>query len=524
MPRAILSVYDKSGLIDLAQGLHDMGWELIASGGTAQALHHAGLPAVEVADITGFPELLGGRVKTLHPAVHGPILATGSSAHMAELAAHGLTPIDLVVCNLYPFSQTVARPGVSIDEAVEQIDIGGVTLLRAAAKNHARVTVLCRPADYAPFLAELGDGPISLATRKRLAYAAFELTSAYDTAIRDYLAGQGYAGTTAETVQEAGAFPPELHLDLRMEQALRYGENPHQAATLYNLPGIAGPMGGRLLHGKPLSYNNLLDLDAAWHAVRDFELPTIAIIKHTNPCGLASASTLAEAYPAALAGDPQAAYGGILAANRPIDETTANLIGSLFLECIVAPGFEPAARARLTQKANLRMLEMPQTDAGEVGPAQDVLAWEFRSIGGGLLAQQADRAADDEASWRVVTKRQPSDAEWQALRFAWAAAHYLKSNAIALAQGQALVGAGAGQMSRVDAVHMAIYKAGDRARGAALGSDAFFPFPDSLELAGQAGVSAVIQPGGSVRDDEVIAAADRLSLAMVFTGTRHFRH
>jgi phosphoribosylaminoimidazolecarboxamide formyltransferase / IMP cyclohydrolase len=541
VPRALLSVYDKTGLAELGRRLHELGWDLIASGGTAAALRLIGLPVVEVADLTGYPDMLGGRVKTLHPAIHAPILATGSAAHQAELVSHGLAPIDLVVCNLYPFTQTVSRPGITLEEAIEQIDIGGVTLLRAAAKNHARVAVLCDPAGYGPFLVELTSGEVSLATRKHLAYATFAHTAAYDAAIRDYLAGQGFAGEPAAGAGEGPAWPSALHLDLALVQPLRYGENPHQPAALYNWPGADGPLGGRLLHGKPLSYNNLLDLDAAWRAVRDFDEPTIAIIKHTNPCGLASADTLAAAYPLALAGDPTAAYGGILAANRPLDDATAAQIRSLFLECIVAPGFEDAALERLIKKANLRLLEVPPNRFGTpasmgepaegvgvpnlLGPAELASgAWEVRSVQGGLLVQQADSGADDTAAWQVVSRRQPSADELHALRFAWAAARHLKSNAIALARGTALVGAGAGQMSRVDSVHMAVYKAGERALGAVLGSDAFFPFPDGVELAAASGVTAIVQPGGSLRDDDVIAAADRLGLALVFTGKRHFRH
>ncbi len=529
MPRAILSVSDKGSLVDFALGLLAIGWELTASGGTAATLRRAGLQVTEVTELTGFPELLGGRVKTLHPAVHASILATASPEHMADLAAHGLTPIDLVVCNLYPFAATVARKGVALEDAVEQIDIGGVALLRAAAKNFARVAVLCDPMDYGPFLAELQAGPVSLATRKQLAYKAFGYTAAYDAAIEDFLAARGFASPGAGCPETALNSPPELRFNYRLAQPLRYGENPHQSAALYNRPGVAGPLGGRLLHGKPLSYNNLLDLDAAWRAVRGFPNPAIAIVKHTNPCGLAIAPTLVEAYPYALAGDPEAAYGGILAANRTFDESLAAAIGTLFLECIIAPGFDAAALARLAQRPNIRLLEIEKG-----GMDASAAACELRTVHGGLLVQQADLAPDDKAEWRVVTRKHPTGVEERAAGFAWEVARHLKSNAVCLVQpfggetgdreGLALVGAGAGQMSRVDAVHMATYKAGERARRAVLGSDAFFPFADGIEMAAAAGVTAVIQPGGSIRDADVVAAADRLGLAMIFTGKRHFRH
>ena len=511
--RALLSVYDKRELVTFAQGLAALGVELVASGGTARKLRAAGLTVTDVSQVTGFPEVLGGRVKTLHPAIHAGILARPTPEHKAELAAHGLEPIALVVCNLYPFVQVTANPDVTIEEAVEQIDIGGVTLLRAAAKNFERVTVVVDPADYAGVLEELRtDGAVSLTTRRRLAYKAFAHTAAYDEAIRRFFARRGFAAQ-----EETPSFPDRLTLTLERQQVLRYGENPHQQAALYRWPGVEGPMGGRLLQGKPLSYNNLLDLDAAWRAAQDFDEPTVVIVKHTNPCGLASAESLEAAYGPALAGDPVSAFGSIIAANRPFDAATARQLGDLFVECVVAPAFTPEALKVLSARKNLRLLEMPPS------PTSD-WAWEARTVQDGLLLQEPDTAPEDPAAWRVATRREPTDAEWTALRFAWRAVKHVKSNAIVFAGGTALVGVGAGQMSRVDAVRLAVLKAGDRCQGAVMASDAFFPFPDGVQVAADAGVTAVIQPGGSVRDEQVIAAADEAGLAMVLTGRRHFRH
>jgi phosphoribosylaminoimidazolecarboxamide formyltransferase/IMP cyclohydrolase len=510
--RAILSVHDKSGLIDLGRSLVEMGWELVASGGTARALRDAALPVLDVAAVTGAPEILGGRVKTLHPAVHGGILARASAADMAELVAQGIAPIDLVICNLYPFRETVSRPGVSLAESVEQIDIGGVTLLRAAAKNFDRVTVICDPADYRPALDELGQtGAVTDATRRALAAKAFALCRDYDAAIADYLlAGAGEAGVP---------FPERLTLSLTRRQSLRYGENPHQAAALYATHADGGPLGGELLQGKELSYNNLLDLDAAWRAAESFAEPAIVIVKHLSPCGIASAATLAEAFEAALASDPLSAFGGVIAANRPVgsDLTEALAAADLFVEAIVAPEFSAEARAWLAaKKKNCRLVAL--------GPAGGAAGPELRSVRGGYLLQQPDLGDPADAEWQVVSQRQPTDDEWSALRFAWLAAGHVKSNAIVLAQETATVGIGGGLPSRVDAVRLAIQKAGERADGAVMASDAFFPFPDGVEVAAAAGARAVIEPGGSVRDDEIIAAADRLGLALVFTGVRHFRH
>ncbi len=508
---AFLSVWDKTGLVEFAQGLVSLGWELVASGGTARALREASLPVTDVAQVTGFPEMLGGRVKTLHPAIHAGILARPDAADLAELAAYGLAPMDLVAVNLYPFEATVARPGVSLAEAVEQIDIGGVALLRAAAKNWARVTVVSQPEQYTGVLAELQErGEVAEATRRRLALEAFRLTAAYDAAIASYLAQQGFGGEEA--------FPTRLLLGGHLAQVLRYGENPHQAAAYYTYrPGV-GPLGGKVLGGKALSYNNLLDLDAAWRAATSLAEPAVAIIKHTNPCGLARADTLLEAYRRALEGDPVSAFGSVVAANRPVDAEVAAAMLDLFIEVLAAPSFVPEAVALFQeQRPNTRLVAMEDAEA-------PLVPWEVRSVRGGFLLQEPDPCQDDPAAWQVVTERAPTPEERRALEFAWRAVAHVKSNAIVLCQGDALVGVGAGQMSRVDAVRVALMKAGPRARGTVLASDAFFPFPDGVAVAGEAGVTAVVQPGGAQRDAEVIAEANRWGMAMVFTGRRHFRH
>lgn len=499
MPTAILSVHDKTGLVDLARGLHDLGWSLVASGGTAKALRDENLPVTEVADYTHSPEILGGRVKTLHPAIHGGLLARATEADRAELLNLGWDYIDLVAVNLYPFEATIARPGVTFDEAIENIDIGGVTLIRAAAKNHQRVTLLCDPADYAAVLDELKSGGVTDATRKRLAIKGFATTSHYDTAIAAYLAPDQPLQLTAYPIQ-----------------TLRYGENPHQSATVYSYGPGGGPLGGQVLQGKELSYNNLLDLDAAWKGAVSFDRPTIVIVKHLSPCGIASADRLVDAFQAALASDPISAFGGVIASNRPFDAETAEALGELFVECIAAPGFAADARSVLAKRKNLRLVDLPDL--------QIVPTYELRSINRGLLKQDVDRGDPSDAEWKVVSKRQPTQAEWAALRFAWKACQHVKSNAIVFAQGEATVGIGGGQPNRVDCVRIAKERAGDKSIGAVMASDAFFPFPDSVEVAAQAGITAVIHPGGSVRDAESIAVADANNIAMVTTGVRHFRH
>ena len=501
MPRAILSVYDKSGLVEFGRGLSDLGWDLIASGGTAALLRENGLAVTEVAQWTGSPEILDGRVKTLHPAVHGGLLARSTQADIDQLNELGWSPIDLAAVNLYPFEQTIARADVSLPEAVENIDIGGVALIRAAAKNFERVSLVCDPKDYPWVLERLQAGSLSREDRRRLATKGFQLTAHYDTAISAYLHNQ----------------PAALDLHLYLVSKLRYGENPHQSATLYGYQPDSGPLGGQILQGKALSYNNLLDLDAAWRAAVSFDRPTVCIVKHLSPCGIASADTLVEAFGPALASDPVSAFGGVIAVNRPFDAALANALGELFVECIAAPGFSSDSLEILSGRKNLRLVSMPDTTVEPL--------FELRSINQGVLKQSVD-LGDPTGSpdWKVVTQRKPGESEWEALRFAWKACQQVKSNAIVLVQGQATVGIGGGQPNRVDCVRIAVQRAGDKARGAVMASDAFFPFPDSVEEAARAGITAIVEPGGSIRDAESIAAADEYGIAMVFTGVRHFRH
>lgn len=516
MPRALLSVSNKAGLVDFARGLTELGWTLIASGGTAAALREASLPVTDVAEVTGAPEMLGGRVKTLHPAVHAGILARDTDADRAELAKHGIQAIDLVVCNLYPFQETVARSDISLDKAVEQIDIGGVALLRAAAKNFARVAVVCNPDDYAPVLSELqSSGAVSEETRRRLAAAAFAHTRDYDTAIASYL-DLKFAPDTAS------GLPATLNLSLRLVQPMRYGENPHQAAGFYLTRALGaignsdGPLGGHLISGKPLSYNNVLDLDTAWTAAMRFEDCAVAIVKHLSPCGIAVADDSVSALRAALACDPVSAFGGVIGINHTFDLAAAQALGDLFVEAIVAPSFSDQATDFLTRhKPSCRLVEIKN-------PATNY--WEVRSVAGGVLVQTPDLGDPEDTEWRLVTRRAPTAEEMADLRVAWIACQCVKSNAIVLVRNGATVGIGGGLPSRVDAAQLAVTKAGERANGAVMASDAFFPFPDALEVAARAGVTAVIQPGGSVRDQEVVALAEKYGLAMLFTGVRHFRH
>ncbi|HSK89922.1 MAG TPA: bifunctional phosphoribosylaminoimidazolecarboxamide formyltransferase/IMP cyclohydrolase [Euzebyales bacterium] len=502
--RALVSVYDKAGLADLARALHDAGVELVSTGSTAGVIAGAGVPVTTVSDLTGFPEILGGRVKTLHPAVHGGILADrDDAAHVATLREHGIGAIDMVVGNLYPFSATVADPDVTSAEAVEMIDIGGPTMVRAAAKNHAHVVVVVDPADYDAVVTALasGDG-VDLALRRALAVKAFAHTAAYDAAIVAWFQrGEPFPGTRIDVWHKVSD--------------LRYGENPHQPAAFYRPPAPSGLSSSPLLQGKALSYTNLLDADAAWRMANAFDEPCVAIIKHTNPAGIAVAASLAQAYPAALAGDPVSAYGGIVGCNREVDAETAGRIIEVFTEVVVAPGFTPGAREVLARRGNLRVLQVAT-------PADD--EWQVGSVTGGLLVQRPDLGGDDPSGWEVATRVTPSHDARDALAFAWQACRHVKSNAIVLASERAVVGVGAGQMSRVDSVELAIRKAGDRAKGAVLASDAFFPFRDGPAAAIAAGVAAIIQPGGSKRDDEVIAACDEAGIPMVFTGRRHFRH
>jgi phosphoribosylaminoimidazolecarboxamide formyltransferase/IMP cyclohydrolase len=503
--RGLFSVYDKTGLVELARPLAERGVELVASGGTARALRQAGLNVRAVSDVTGFPEILGGRVKTLHPAIHGGILSRRIPADREELDGQGWDEVDLVVANLYPFEKTAADPSAPLETVIEQIDIGGVALLRASAKNYAHVTTLCDPADYASVLAEIDShGQVSPETRQRLAVKVFAHTAAYDAAIWRYLSGDGDGET---------GFPEKLIVNLNKLNDLRYGENPHQRAVLYVPPDVTGPLGGRLLQGKPLSYNNLLDLDAAWRACAGFQRPTIAIIKHLGPCGLASADTITAAFPLALAGDPVSAFGSVIAANRAFDSATVRALGDLYVEAIAAPAFTAEAQQTLAARKGCRLVAIEQAEPDQ---------FEMRSIRGGLLMQDPDPG--DQAEWQVVTQRAPTPGEKRSLRFAWQAVAHVKSNGILVAQGEAAVGIGGGLPSRVDAVRLALAKAGERAQGAVLASDAFFPFPDGVEIAASNGVTAIVQPGGSVRDQQVIETADRHGLAMCLTGVRHFRH
>jgi phosphoribosylaminoimidazolecarboxamide formyltransferase/IMP cyclohydrolase len=510
MPRALLSVSDKSGLLDLARGLHALGWELVSTGGTARALRDADVPVRDVADVTQFPEMLDGRVKTLHPAVHGGLLARRDvPEHVAAIAEHGIEPIDLVVVNLYPFRQTAARAGVTPEEVIEQIDIGGPSMLRSAAKNFASVTTVVDPADYQSVLAALSAGEDFAPLRRRLAAKVFEHTAAYDAAIAAWFAAR-----------EGERFPERIVLALERAQGLRYGENPGQAAAFYVERAGAGLAGLEQKGGKELSFNNLLDLEGALLATQPFgEQPCCAIVKHTTPCGLAVGTDALDAYRKALACDPVSAFGSVISFTVPVDDAAADVVSSLFVECIVAPEFSDGAREILGRKKNLRVLE------GRARWSPEAL--DYKRVRGGFLVQERPPAVIDDSAWRVVTERQPTDEERRDLLFAWRAVACVKSNAIVLARDGATIGIGAGQMSRVDAAFLAVHKAttlGHATAGAALGSDAYFPFRDGVDQAAEAGVRAIVQPGGSVRDAEVIAAADEHDIAMVVTGVRLFRH
>ena len=520
--RALLSVTDKTGLVPFAKRLNALGVELISTGGTAAALREAGLTVRDISDLTGFPEMLDGRVKTLHPRVHGGLLFRRDvETHRAAVAEHGIMPIDLVVVNLYAFEKTSQRPGVMFDEVIENIDIGGPSMVRSAAKNFADVAVVTAVDRYDDLAAEMqsNGGTLGMATRWQLARAAFAVTAAYDAGIAATLEQMKLpadeAGGPAEF--DNADLPLTLRLNLPRRQTLRYGENSHQRAALYSRGG-AGVANARQLQGKELSYNNLVDLDACWELASEFAEPAVAIIKHTNPCGVATGRGVAEAYRMALEADPVSAFGGVIGVNREVDAEAAEQMAKLFVEAIVAPAFTAGALERLSAKKNLRVLEV------QASPE----AWMLKQISGGVLLQDADRAALPEESLRTVTERVPSPAEWTALRFAWTVAKHVKSNAIVYARAQdgfgQSVGVGAGQMSRVDAARFGAMKAVLPLAGTVAASDAFFPFADGLERVAEAGATAVIQPGGSVRDDEVIAAANRLGLAMVFTGMRHFRH
>ena len=572
-PRALLSVSDKKGIVELGKGLVERGWELVSTGGTAQALRDAGLPVMDVAEITGHPEMMEGRVKTLHPAVHAGILARrGREDDLAAMRELGYGTIDLVAVNLYPFRETVAKGGVPVEGAMKQVDVGGPTMLRAAAKNHAHVWVVVDPDDYGRVLAALdsGDGHEASALRRELAARVFAHTRDYDGAITGYLAAEGAApaaddfpapagasAAAAETASEPAA-PRPLSISLEPMQALRYGENPDQEASFYRMGGApVGLAALEQLHGKELSYNNLLDLDGALLSLAPFAFsrrPAVCIVKHTTPCGLAVGESLLDAYRRALATDPTSAFGSVIAVNRPLDDFTATAMSELFIECLVAPGYADAALDILKRKKNLRLLTSPGVEdtlpyepdgfewweglsAGERGQARFLAAHGrlprpavFRSVYGGALVQSPPLPpfyGVDGGEWKVVTSRAPGETEWDDLRFAWAAVFGVKSNAILLAKGGATLGIGAGQMSRVDSSRIAVRKAGEAGldlEGCTLASDAFFPFRDGVDAAAAAGARAIVQPGGSVRDQEVIEAADEHGIAMVFTGRRLFRH
>lgn len=519
--RALLSVSDKSGLVEFARRLVALDFELLSTGGTAQALRAAGLPVRDVAEVTGYPEMLDGRVKTLHPAIHGGLLGRrDNAAHRAQMEAQGIAPIEIVAVNLYPFEKVAARLGTSLEELIENIDIGGPSMLRSAAKNHEFVTAVTDPADYDEVAGELErSGVVGAETRARLARKVFARTAAYDGAIAAELATRA-SGEGGKANNEIGQeFPAQLGLQFRRVQALRYGENPHQRAALYaDATGHGGVARAEALQGKELSFNNLVDLEAAWQLVNEFERPAVAIIKHTNPAGCAQAEKLVDAYQRALACDPVSAFGGIIGVNRPLDDVTAEAIAALFVECIAAPGYSPEALARLASKKNLRLVRI----AGDGARG----GWVLKSLSGGLLVQQADepQAGDAAAGWRTVTKRQPTDQERADLQFVWRVTKHVKSNAIVFARDGQTLAVGAGQMSRVDSVKLAAMKAKLPLADSVVGSDAFFPFADGIEMAIQNGARAIIQPGGSVRDEEGIAACDRAGVAMVFTGVRHFRH
>ncbi len=513
--RAIISVFDKTGVVDFAKELSGLDFEIFSTGGTQKALAEAKVPVKSVSEITGFPEILDGRVKTLHPIIYGGILARRDlPGHMAQLAENKIATVDLVAVNLYPFVQTVAKAGVTLDEALENIDIGGPTMIRAAAKNFPSVIVVVDPADYPSILEKLKAGKIELDERKRLAQKAFQHVAVYDTAISQYLR------------KDAEGFPEDMTIALKKRYGLRYGENPHQSAAFYaeqsvGEKGATGITWAEQLWGKELSFNNILDADAAWGAATDFAAPTVAIIKHTNSCGLASHDDIAEAYRRAFSGDPVAAFGGIVASNRAVTLAMAEEMKSVFYEIVIAPEYKAEALKLLKRKKDLRILvaELPP-GYGKAEPGY----LDFRRVKGGFLVQSSDSLPEDSVNLKTVTKREPTKAEIEDLLFAWRAVKHIKSNAIVLAKDKTLVGMGAGQPSRIISAQIAKEKAGGKTAGSVLASDAMFPFPDVVELSAASGVTAIVQPGGSIRDEDSIKAADEHNIAMVFTGVRHFRH
>jgi len=508
LPAALLSVSDKTGLPAFARGLHRLGYELFATGSTLKAIQDASVDARPVSDLTDFPEMMDGRVKTLHPGVHAGILARRDKAdHMESLQSHGLRAIDLVCCNLYPFVETVTRPGVAFEDAVEQIDIGGPAMIRAAAKNHASVVVVVRPERYSEVLGALTQGTVDRAIRLRLAAEAFAHTASYDSWIAAYLRSQA-----------ADGFPPELAFAGLLTQPLKYGENEHQRAAFYRFGPEPGGLGGAAqLQGKELGFNNIQDASAAFQLVSDYDRPAAAIVKHMNPCGLAVADDIAKAYVAAYECDRVSAFGGIVAVNRPLDRSTAEHIVQIVTHVVIAPSVLAEAKDVLARRKNMIVLAAQAAKTG-------LFDYDVRSVPGGFLVQEWDRAGFDRAASTVATRRAPTEAEWDQLGLAWIAVEHVKSNAIVLFHDGSAVGVGAGQMSRVEAVQIAVRRAGERARGSVMASDAFFPFPDGLEEGVRAGVTAVIQPGGSLKDADVVAAADAVGIAMVMTGRRHFKH
>jgi phosphoribosylaminoimidazolecarboxamide formyltransferase/IMP cyclohydrolase len=516
--RALLSVTDKTGLVEFAQTLAAFNVELVSTGGTARALREAGLAVRDISDLTGFPEMLDGRVKTLHPLVHGGLLyIRGNAEHEAAVAEHRIQPIDMVVVNLYAFEKTAAQPGVAFGHLIENIDIGGPSMVRSAAKNFEDVAIVTRVSDYPALIGELkaANGALSRATRWRLAKQAFATTAAYDTAIANTLDKIGEAPAPAATAEpDTAALPSTLRINLPLAQPLRYGENPHQRAALYADGSGLGVAGATQLQGKELSFNNLVDLDACWELAQEFEEPAVIIVKHTNPCGAATGATVLEAYQKALACDPVSAFGSVVGINRVVDGDAAVEIAKLFVEAIAAPSFTPEARERFAAKKNLRLVEI------KAAPPKPVV----KHVSGGLLLQDADTGRVTESELNVVAWRPPTAEELRSLLFAWRVAKHVKSNAIVYAKDGQTIGVGAGQMSRVDAARFGAMKGVLPLEGCVAASDAFFPFPDGVETVAQAGATAVIQPGGSVKDQDVIAAADKLGLAMVFTGIRHFRH
>ena len=510
--RALISVSNKAGCVEFARALHELGFEIVSTGGTFKTIKEAGVPARYVTEITGFPEILDGRVKTLNPYIHGGILARRTPEHMAQLKEHNIGPIDLVAVNLYPFKETIAKPNVTLQDAIENIDIGGPTMVRSAAKNCESVAIVVNPERYAEVIAELKEkGEVTAETRFKLAAEAFTHTAEYDSYISTYL---------NKLLNKDQAFPQALTMSFVKAQDCRYGENPHQKAAFYRTPGVTTPGVGTAvqLQGKELSFNNFMDANAAFECVREFTEPTAVIMKHNNPCGVASSPKLVDAYKRAFDADPISAFGGIVAGNIPVDKTTAEEMVKTFLEVVIAPDFAPDALEVFKTKENFRVLK---TGAMPAGPHQ---GWDMKAVNGGLLVQDVDGGRLKKENLKVVSQKQPTEAELEELLFAWKVVKYIKSNAIVLTKDKCTVGVGAGQMNRVHSAQIAANQAGDKAKGAVLASDAFFPFSDTVDIAAKAGVIAIIQTGGSLKDEESIKAADKYGMVLILTGVRHFKH